>query len=94
MAGKVRKSMNKKEEKVRVKLAYGCLSDSLEKQVNKQRYTLGENARKFENCKEAASILRMGIMLPDGEYDKILRRLNKKVVEALIPIETRKDKKA
>lgn len=69
----------------RIGLSYGVVADTLEKQVNELGFTLGRNGPKFEKCRKALHTLRFGIDVPDGEYDKLCRRLHKRVISSLEP---------
>lgn len=66
-----------------VKFGYGALCETLEKQAKKQGFTLGENAKKLENYRRFAALLFFGLSLPNSMYDKILQKLNKRVVDSL-----------
>lgn len=68
---------------MKVGFSYGALSPPLEAQANKQGFTLGRDGKELAVCMKAIIKLRFSLQLPDGEYDKLLRRLNKKVVKSL-----------
>jgi len=71
---------------MQIGFSYGCLSDPLEKQAKKQGFTLGEKAKKMEHLKDCVIKLRFGIDIPDGIYDKLLKKLNKTVIGSLIAL--------
>ncbi len=67
-----------------VKFGYGALCDTLEKQANKQGFTLGKDAEKLENYRRYATLLFFGLSLPNSMFDKMLQKLNKLVIDSLI----------
>jgi hypothetical protein len=70
-------------QKQTVSFDYGVLCDALEVQARQQGFTLGKNADELESCRQAAIALRFGVNLPDSIYDKILQRIQKRVVKAI-----------
>ena len=70
-------------QKQTVGFGYGVLCDTLEEQANQQGYTLGKKSDELEKCRQAAITLRFGVDLPDSIYDKILQRIQKRVVKAI-----------
>jgi hypothetical protein len=68
-------------QKQTVGFGYGVLCDTLEAQANEQGFTLGKHADVLEGCRQAAITLRFGVDLPDSMYNKILQRIQKRVVK-------------
>jgi hypothetical protein len=68
---------------MQVGFSYGALSDSLETQANNQGFTLGKQKEVLEQCMDAIMRLRFGIDVPDSIHNKLIERLNKKVVKSL-----------
>jgi hypothetical protein len=69
-----------------VTFGYGALCEPLEVQANKQGYTLGENAEKFEELREARLNLVFGDLLTDSQIQQTAQKLQKQVVKALQPL--------
>ena len=67
----------------KVGFRYGVLWSSLEEQSKEQGFTLGEKAKELEDYRQAAITLRFGVDLPDSIYEKLLQRINKRVIKAL-----------
>lgn len=65
---------------------YGILNESLEIQANRQGYTLGKDAEKLEKIKNAISMCKFHVAT-DKQTDMMLKKLHKKVINALQPIE-------
>jgi hypothetical protein len=59
---------------------HGALSDSYEKQANKQGYTLGDKAKWVQKVGFGLVCAHIHGCITDGEYDKILRRFQQKVL--------------
>ena len=68
-------------QKQTVGFGYGVLCDTLEAQANEQGFTLGKHSEELEKYRQAAITLRFGVDLPDSMYDKILQRIQKRVVK-------------
>ena len=64
-----------------VGISYGCLSDSIEKQLDKQnlKYNKGD-AEFFTTCKDAVNDLRMADLLTDSMTDKVTLKLHKRII--------------
>lgn len=73
-------------EKNSVSFSYGCLSETLEEQANKQGYTLGLAADSLEKLKKAALLCSVHL-LPCSQSDKMFNKLHKKVMLQLSPLE-------
>lgn len=70
-----------------VEFRHGFLSPSYEEQANNQGYTLGDQAEKFQKWGKYILELRIFSIITDGETDKALQRLQKKLVKELKPLE-------
>ena len=68
-------------QKQTVGFRYGVIYDTLEAQANEQGFTIGKHSKELEECRQAAITLRFGVDLPDSIYDKILQRIQKRVVK-------------
>ena len=66
---------------------HGALSDDYEKQANDQGYTFGDKAELFQKLGFGLVINHIHGTLTDSVYDKALQRLQKKMVEAVKPLE-------
>lgn len=66
-----------------VNFNYGALGDSLEKQANKQGYTLGKEVGKFDKIKNARSMLSVHGLLTDSESRRVVNRIHKLVIKNL-----------
>lgn len=66
--------------------AYGILWSSLEEQANAQGFTLGDDAEKFEDVREAINLCKFYVAT-DSQVDMMFRKLQKKVVASLKPLE-------
>lgn len=71
------------EEKIG--FSYGCLEDTLEKQANKQGYTLGEEAEKLEKIRKAINMCMFHVAT-DSQVAAMTKKLHNKVVETLKPV--------
>lgn len=70
-----------------VEFHHGALCDPYEKQANDQGFTLGKNAEHLHNCGDYATYLWIHGLLTESMYDKVLQKLQKKLVKALKPKE-------
>lgn len=69
----------------KVRFSYGVLSETLETQANKQGYTLGDDADKFEKIKDAINMCVFHVAT-DSQIDAMTKKLHNKVIKALIPV--------
>jgi len=63
-----------------VEFHHGALSDSYEKQANKQGFTFGEQADFVEKVGFGLVCAHIHGCITDKEYDKILERFQKKIL--------------
>ena len=63
--------------------SYGMLNDDLEKQANKQGYTLGKSAEALEQLRFCLNMVRINGIVTDSQSDSMYRKLQKKVVKEL-----------
>lgn len=61
---------------------HGALADSYEVRANQQGYTLGESADQLQALGDAAVLLWMEDCLTDSQYNKVLGRIQKKLVKS------------
>ena len=69
-----------------VRFTYGCFADGLEKQANKQGFTLGDKAEFLEKLNKAFLLCKIHLCT-DGQADAMNKKLHKKVVDALSEVE-------
>jgi len=62
--------------------SYGALYGALEEQANKQGYTLGKEAEKFEKIKEAINMCMFHVATP-SQTSAMTKKLHGKVIKAL-----------
>lgn len=66
---------------------HGVFADPYEKQANRFGYTFGEDAKWVEKLGKSLITLHIHGAITDGEYAKIIRRFNDKVLlEKLKPL--------
>lgn len=66
---------------------HGALCDSYEKQANEQGFTFGENAEFVQKVGFGLVAAYIHGCITDSEYDKILKRFQKILVEMLERLE-------
>lgn len=62
--------------------SYGAFAESLEEQANKQGYTLGKDAEKYEKIRNAINMCGFHVAT-ESQIDSMLKKLQKKVVDSL-----------
>lgn len=67
--------------------SHGVLCDSYEEQANKQGYTLRFKAKNFEQIKSSYNTLRINGYLTDSQADTICKKIQKRLVKNLIPLD-------
>lgn len=88
---KIKAKKRRVNEAQKVGFSYGAVSRTLEKQANDQGFTLGNYKNHFEDIAVCIQKIRWGIRLPEKAYSSLLKRLNKYVVDNLIPLEKNRD---
>jgi len=63
-----------------VEFHHGALSDSYEEQANAQGFTFGDEAKWVEKVGFGLVCAHIHGCITDGEYDKILRRFQQKIL--------------
>lgn len=63
-----------------IEFHHGALSDSYEKQANDQGFTLGKDAKWVQEVGFGLVCAHIHGCITDGEYDKILRRFQQKIL--------------
>ena len=63
-----------------IEFYHGALSDTYEKQANEQGYTFGEDAEWVQKIGFGLVCAHIHGCITDGEYDKILRRFQQKIL--------------
>lgn len=73
-----------------IKLHFGGLAKTLEKQLESQGYTLGEKAKRYEDInKSVTKIFFFGLLTP-SELEKIRNKLIKDIAKNCKEIEVKK----
>ena len=62
---------------------HGVLSDDYETQANEQGFTLGDKAELFEHLRHSYNMLRLHDCITDSQADKIIQKIQKKIVKNL-----------
>lgn len=65
---------------------HGALSDSYEKQANKQGFTFGDKAELFDKLGYGLVLNHIHGILTDSQYDKALQKLQKQLIKSLKPL--------
>ena len=73
--------------KATVEFRYGALSPSLEKQANRQEFTLGKQSERLEKLNQSRLMLFMNSLISDSASEHIVKRINEMVVGSLTPIQ-------
>jgi hypothetical protein len=63
-----------------IEFHHGALSDSYEKQANDQGFTFGKDAKWVQEVGFGLVCAHIHGCITDGEYDKILRRFQQKIL--------------
>ena len=63
-----------------IEFRHGALSDTYEKQANKQGFTLGDRAEWIQRVGFGLVCAHIHGCITDAEYDKILQRFMKKIL--------------
>lgn len=69
-----------------VGFSHGVLTDTYEIQANKQGFTLGDKAELLEELRKSYNMLRIHDCITDGQADKIVMKIQKKIVKDLKPL--------
>lgn len=69
-----------------VRFEYGAFGDKLERQANKQGYTLGKDAETLDKLMFSLNMVRIHGIIPESQADKAYRKLNKEVISKLKPL--------
>ena len=69
-----------------MKINWGRCDGSLEEQLNKQGFTLRQEAKRWENIKEAQFMLKVYGLLTEREQERILNRMNKNIAKDIYEI--------
>jgi hypothetical protein len=76
-----------------IEFHHGALSDSYEKQANDQGFTFGKDAKWVQEVGFGLVCAHIHGCITDGEYDKILRRFQQKIlIKMLKPLAESEDK--
>ena len=67
---------------------YGALSDPLEQQANAQGFTLGDKEKLLQDLNRSMIMCWIHGLCTDSQKDAMMKKLQKKIVKALKPIET------
>lgn len=74
-----------------IEFRYGVLCDDLEKQANEKGYTL-KNADLCEMLRKSINVLKVHRISTDIQTDMMFRRLHKRVVDSLEPLEKKNER--
>lgn len=66
--------------------SHGALSDSYEKQANERGYTLGEKVEMFDKIAFSYNMLRIHGYLTDKQADSVCKKIQKRLVSNLKPL--------
>lgn len=72
--------------KKEISIHYGALADPIEDQLNKQGFTLGEKKELIEKLVHALTMCLFHL-LTDSQYNSCLKKLHKKVMDSIRPLE-------
>lgn len=78
--------------KTLVEFNLGATAEPLEEQANSQGYTLGRQAKKFDDLLFSIYMLYFHLEDDDALIDSLLNKLNKKIVKALKPMKKEEEK--
>ena len=67
---------------------YGALSDPLEQQANEQGFTLGDKAELLQDLNRSIIMCWLHGLCTESQKDAMMKKMQKKVIKALKPIET------
>ena len=70
-----------------VMFSYGALCDSLEQQANLQGYTLGKESELLQKLNNSMIMCWVHGLCTDSQQDAMMKKLQKKVIKALKPLE-------
>ena len=65
---------------------HGALCDPYEQQANEQGYTLGDKRELLENLGFSIVMCHIHGLLTESQYDSALKKLQKQLIKALIPL--------
>lgn len=71
-----------------ITFCFGALSDPLEQQANAQGFTLGDKAELLEELGRCIAMGYVHGICTDSQKDAMTKKMQKKVMKALKPIET------
>lgn len=74
------------EKKKEIGFWHGAFADSYEKQANEQGYTLGNNAKHFDEIAHAYNMLRLHDYLTESQAESIRNKIQKKLVNNIKPL--------
>lgn len=75
--------------KITVRVEYGPLGGSIEEQLNKQGFTLGEKQEFVEKLQHSLTYCMFHLMT-DAQYQSCAKKLHKKVMGYIKPLEEQK----
>ncbi|ENH96708.1 hypothetical protein J416_09429 [Gracilibacillus halophilus YIM-C55.5] len=78
------------EEKIRINVDYSPLAEPIENQMNKQGFTLGDNKTRIHKLDKSLKMCMFHLMT-DSEHKKFMKKLHKKVMESIEPLEINKE---
>lgn len=72
---------------MKVSFHYGALCDPLEKQANDQGFTLGDDKEYLEDLERCILMCWIHDLVTDSQKYEMMKKMQKKVVKALKPLE-------
>ena len=70
-----------------MEISFGVLSPSLEEQVNRRGFTLGDKAEFFDKVSKAYIALRLGGFLTDSQADSICKKITRRMANSCRKLE-------
>ena len=67
-------------------IAFGALADDIEDQLQRQGWTLGDRAERFQRWADEISSLRIHELLTEAESDRARMRLWKQIAPHALPL--------
>ncbi len=81
------KGVERMSEKRYIGFHHGALCPSYEEQANEQGFTLGDKAKLFDKIAYSYNLLWIHGFLTDNQADNVCKKIQKKLVASVKPIE-------
>lgn len=69
-----------------IEINFNPFAHNAERQANEQEFTFGDWSQRAEGLRMALIVLQFSGCLSDGLYDKVRKRVNKKLMKHLRPL--------